>query len=199
MSGIGSFTVTICHFSVYVQFYLEDVQVLYAAEEQIQKGLRSGNSSSLRNKKDGSTTSELETPEAKMRKLEDPKADTGRDENCQGGPGSPRTMSCVSHLFLVTQKEGLMSRNYQLPAEGDKEAHELQRSFQATVLWLGRPQLWSHPRETGDLLELEETGCDGKEGVMQQEVRQLLGCGLISLEAGSSQVSLWGNLVSMGK
>ncbi|XP_059694085.1 CST complex subunit CTC1 [Haemorhous mexicanus] len=155
--------------SVYVQFYLEDVQVLYAAEEQIQKGLRSGNRSSLRNKKDGSTTSELETPEAKMLKLEDPKADTGRDENCQGGPGSPRTMSCVSHLFLVTQKEGLMSRNYQLPPEGDKEAHELQRSFQATVLWLGRPQLWSHPRETGNLLELEETGCDGKEGVTQQE------------------------------
>ncbi|CAN8195200.1 unnamed protein product [Coccothraustes coccothraustes] len=155
--------------SVYVQFYLEDVQVLYAAEEQIQKCLRSGNSSSLRNKKDGSTTSELETPEAKMLKLEDPKADSGRDESCQGGPSSPRRASCVSHLFLVTQKEGLMSRNYQLPTEGDKEAHELQRSFQATVLWLGRPQLWSHSRETGNLLELEETGCDGKDGVTQQE------------------------------
>lgn len=176
MSGVGSFTVTICHFSVYVQFYLEDVQVLHAAEGQIQKGLRRGNSSSLRNKKDGGTTSELETPEAKMLKLEDPKADTGRDENCQGGQSSPRTTSCVSQLFLVTQKEGLMSRNYQLPAEGHKEeAQELQCCFQATVLWLGRPQLWSYPRETGNPLELEDTGCDGKEGVTQQEVRQLWG------------------------
>ncbi|XP_041267039.1 CST complex subunit CTC1 isoform X1 [Onychostruthus taczanowskii] len=160
--------------SVYVQFYLEDVQVLHAAEGQIQKGLRSGNSSSLRNKKDGSTTSELETPEAKMLKLEDSKADTGRDENCQGGQSSPRTTGCVSHLFLVTQKEGLMSRNYQLPAEGDKEKNELQCSFQATVLWLGRSQLWSHPREIGNLSELEETGCDEKEGVTQQEQALLL-------------------------
>ncbi|XP_053792003.1 CST complex subunit CTC1 isoform X2 [Vidua chalybeata] len=156
--------------SVYVQFYLEDVQVLHAAEGQIQKYLRSGSSSSLRNKKDGSTTSELETPEAKMLKLEDPKADAGRDENCQGGQSrGTRTTSCVSHLFLVTQKEGLMSRNYQLPAEEHKEEHELQCSFQATVLWLGRPQLWSHHREIGNLSELEETGCDGKEGVTQQE------------------------------
>ncbi|XP_054369986.1 CST complex subunit CTC1 isoform X4 [Molothrus ater] len=160
--------------SVYVQFYLEDVQVLHAAEGQIQKGLRSGNSSSLRNKKDGSTASELEPPEAKMLKLEDPEADTGRDENCQGGPSSPRTTSCVSQLFLVTQKEGLMSRNYQMPAEGHKEAHELQHCFQATVLWLGRPQLWSHPRETGNPSELEDTGCNGKEGVTQQEQALLL-------------------------
>ncbi|RLV99009.1 hypothetical protein DV515_00010212 [Chloebia gouldiae] len=154
--------------SVYVQFYLEDVQVLHAAEGQIQKCLRSGSSSSLRNKEDGSTASELETPEAKKLKLEDPKADAGRDENCQGGQSSTRTTSCVSQLFLVTQKESLMSRNYQLPAE-DKEAHELQHSFQATVLWLGRPQLWSHPGEIGNLSELEETGCHGKEGVTQQE------------------------------
>ncbi|XP_048150530.1 CST complex subunit CTC1 isoform X1 [Corvus hawaiiensis] len=155
--------------SVYVQFYFEDVQVLHAAEGQIQKGLRSGNSSSLRKKTDGSTR--LETPEAKMLKLEDPKADTGRDENCQGGQGSTRTTSCVSHLFLVTQKEGLMSRNYQPPGEEDKEAQlkELQRSFQATVLWLGRPCLWDHPREIGNLPELEETGCNGEEGVTQQE------------------------------
>ncbi|XP_041570408.2 CST complex subunit CTC1 isoform X2 [Taeniopygia guttata] len=156
--------------SVYVQFYLEDVQVLHAAEGQIQKCLRSGSSSSLRNKEDGSTTSELETPEAKMLKLEDPKADPGRDETCQGSQSNTRTRSCVSQLFLVTQKEGLMSRNYQLPAEEDKEAHELQHSFQATVLWLGRPQLWSHPGGIWNLSELEETGCDGKEGVTQQEV-----------------------------
>ncbi|XP_062371498.1 CST complex subunit CTC1 isoform X2 [Cinclus cinclus] len=155
--------------SVYVQFYFEDVQVLHAAEGQIQKGLRSGNSSSLRKKKDSSTTSELETPAAKMLKLEDPKADTGRDGNCQGDQSSTRTMGCVSHLFLVTQKEGLMLRNYQLPTEEAKETKELQCSFQATVLWLGRPRLWSHPGEIGNLLELEETGCDGKEGVMQQE------------------------------
>lgn len=171
-----------------MQFYFEDVQVLYAAEGQIQKGLRSGNSSSLRKKDDGSLTSELETPEAKMLKLEDPKPDTRRDENCQEGQSSTRRTSCVSRLFLVTQKEGLMLRNYQLPREEYGEGRELQRSFQATVLWLGRPRLWSHPRETGSLPELEETGCDGEEDMTRQEVRQeaALGCGLISLGAGSS-------------
>ncbi|XP_071415875.1 CST complex subunit CTC1 isoform X2 [Pithys albifrons albifrons] len=151
--------------SVYLQFYFEDAKVLHAAEGQIQKGLRSGNSSSLRKKKDGSITLELETPEAKMLKLEDPKPDTHRDENCQGGQSSTGTTSCVSHLFLVTQKEGLMLRNYQLPREGQ----ELQHSFQATVMWLGKPQLWSHPREIRNLPELEETGCDQEESTTQRE------------------------------
>ncbi|XP_061310191.1 CST complex subunit CTC1 [Pezoporus flaviventris] len=155
--------------SVYVQFYYEDVQVLRAAEGQMQKSLGRGNSSSLRKTDGGSLTSELETPEAKMLKLEDPKPDTRRDENCQEGQSSARTKSCVSHLFLVTQKEGLMFRNYQLPRKDDGEGWELQRSFQATVLWLGRPRLWSHPRETGSLAELEESGCDGEEDMTRQE------------------------------
>ncbi|XP_042644331.1 CST complex subunit CTC1 isoform X3 [Tyto alba] len=158
--------------SVYVQFYFEDVQVLHAAKGQIQKGLRSGNSSSLRMKDDGSLTSELETPKAKMLKLEDPKPDTHREENCQGGQSSTEKTSCVARLFLVTQKEGLMLRNYQLRREEDGEGRELQCSFQSTVLWLGRPRLWSHPREIGNLSELEETDCDGEESLTQQEVRQ---------------------------
>uniref|UniRef100_A0A8C3JQ33 CST complex subunit CTC1 n=1 Tax=Calidris pygmaea TaxID=425635 RepID=A0A8C3JQ33_9CHAR len=149
--------------SVYVQFYFEDVQILHAAEGQIQKALRSGSSFSLR-KKD-----ELETPEAKMMKLEDPKPDAQRDENCQKGQSTARTTSCVSHLFLVTQKEALMLRNYQLPREEDGEGRDLQHSFQATVLWLGRPQFWSYPTETGNLPELEETSCDGEEGTTRQE------------------------------
>ena len=81
-----------------------------------------------------------------------------------------------------------MLRNYQLPREEGGEGQELQRSFQATVLWLGRPQLWSHPREIANLPELEETSCDGEEGMTRQEVRQeaALGGGLIKLGAGSS-------------
>lgn len=150
-----------------MQFYFEDVQVLHAAERQIQKGLRSGNSSSLRKKDDGSLTSELEAPEAKMLKLEDPKPDAHRDENYQKGQSSTRRTSCVSHLFLVTQKEGLMLRNYQLAREEDGEGRDLQPSFQATVLWLGRPQLWTHPTETGNLAELEDTSCDGEGGMTE--------------------------------
>lgn len=190
LSGTGSFTATVCCFSVYVQFYFEDVQVLQAAEGQIQKGLRSRDSSSLRKNDGGSLTSDLETPEAKMLKLEDPKPDTHSAEDCQKGQSSATRTSCVSCLFLVTQKEGLMLRNYQLPREGDGhgEGQELQRSFQATVLWLGRPQLWSHSRETGNPLELEETSCNGEEGVTRHEVRQetALRGGLIRLGAGSS-------------
>ncbi|XP_009868939.1 PREDICTED: CST complex subunit CTC1 [Apaloderma vittatum] len=155
--------------SVYVQFYFEDVRVLYAAEGRIHKVLKSGNSSSLRKKGDGSLTSKLETSEAKMIKLEDPKPDTHRDENCEGGQGSTRGTSCVSRLFLVTQKEGLMLRNYQLPREEDGEGQELQSSFQATVLWLGRPWLWSYPQETGNLPKLEKTVCGAEEGMTRQE------------------------------
>ncbi|EOB04755.1 Uncharacterized protein C17orf68-like protein, partial [Anas platyrhynchos] len=81
---------------------------------------------------------------AKILKLEDPKPDPDREERCQKGPSSTGRTSCVSQLFLVTQKEGLMLRNYQLPREGGGEGHELQNSFQATVLWLGRPLLISH-------------------------------------------------------
>uniref|UniRef100_A0A8C6IXP0 CST complex subunit CTC1 n=1 Tax=Melopsittacus undulatus TaxID=13146 RepID=A0A8C6IXP0_MELUD len=155
--------------SVYVQFYYEDAQVLRAAEGHIQKSLGRANSSSLRTKDGGSLTSELETPEAKMLKLEDPKPDTRRDDNCQEGQSSARTNSCVSHLFLVTQKESLMYRNYQLPRKDHGEGWKLQHSFQATVLWLGRPQLWSHPREIRSLPELEESGCDGEQDMTQQE------------------------------
>uniref|UniRef100_A0A8B9E8L5 CST complex subunit CTC1 n=1 Tax=Anser cygnoides TaxID=8845 RepID=A0A8B9E8L5_ANSCY len=155
--------------SVYVQFYFEDVQVLRAAEGQIQKDRRGENSTSLRKRNDGSSASELETPEAKMLKLEDPKPDPDRDESCQKGPSSSGRTSCISHLFLVTQKEGLMLRNYQLAREGGGEGQELQRSFQATVLWLGRPVLWNHPREIGNVPALEEISYDGEEGTKQQE------------------------------
>ncbi|XP_027305466.3 CST complex subunit CTC1 isoform X1 [Anas platyrhynchos] len=155
--------------SVYVQFYFEDIQVLRAAEGQIQKERRGENSTSLRKRNNGTSASELETPEAKILKLEDPKPDPDREERCQKGPSSTGRTSCVSQLFLVTQKEGLMLRNYQLPREGGGEGHELQNSFQATVLWLGRPLLWNHPREIGNLPALEEISCDGEEGVKQQE------------------------------
>ncbi|XP_063999461.1 CST complex subunit CTC1 isoform X2 [Pogoniulus pusillus] len=155
--------------SVYVQFYFEDVQVLHGTEGQIQKGLRNGNSSSLRKKGDGGLTSELESPEAKLLKLEDPKPDTQRDENCQRGQSSIGGTSCVSRLFIVTQKEGLMLRNYQLPREEDGKGRELQYSFQAIVLWLGRPRLWSHLGETDNLPELEEYSHDGEEGITRQE------------------------------
>lgn len=173
-----------------MQFYFEDVQVLHVAEGLIQKDLRSGSSSSLRKKDDGSLTSELEKPEAKMLKLEEPKPENHRDENCEGEQSSTGRTSCVSRLFSVIQKEGLMLRNYQLPGKEDGEEQELQRSFQATVLWLGRPQLWSHPREIGNLPVLEETSCDGEEGTTRQEVRQgaAQGCDLIRLGAGSSGI-----------
>ncbi|XP_062451034.1 CST complex subunit CTC1 isoform X3 [Rhea pennata] len=155
--------------SVYVQFYFEDVLVLQTPEVQIQRSSRSRNSSSLRKKDDGSSASELEIPEAKVLKLEDPKPDIERNESCQRDQSDMGKTSCVSRLFVVTQKEGLMLRNYQLPGEGNGEGQELQCSFQATVLWMDRPQLWSHPRKTASLPELEETNYHGEEGVTQQE------------------------------
>ncbi|XP_010214626.1 PREDICTED: CST complex subunit CTC1 [Tinamus guttatus] len=155
--------------NVYVQFYFEDALVLQAPEVQIQDGPSSKTSSSLRKKDDSGSALEMEIPEAKVLKLEIAKPDMERNESCQSDQSSTGKTSCISRLFLVTQKEGLMLRNYQLCGEENAEGQELQRSFQATVLWLGRPQLWSPPRKTATLPELEETNCRGEEDMAQQE------------------------------
>ncbi|XP_006132979.2 CST complex subunit CTC1 isoform X2 [Pelodiscus sinensis] len=147
---------------LYVQFCFEDVQILHMPERHVQEGPTSSDSPLL-GKKDGQCSEvELRSPEAKVPKLERTSPGAGTAECCDRGQSSARGTSCMSRLFLVTQKEGLMSRNYLPAAGGDGKGQDLQLSFQVTVLWMSKPQLWRHPREIGNLPELEQTNKDSK-------------------------------------
>ncbi|KAM7180782.1 CST complex subunit CTC1 isoform 1-T1 [Macrochelys suwanniensis] len=154
---------------LYVQFCFEDVQILHTPEVQVQEGPTSNNSPSLGKKDVCSPKVELGSPEAKLPKLEGTSPGAGSAEGCDRGQSSARGSS-MSRLFLVTQKEGLMSRNYLPAAEGDGEGQELQLSFQATVLWMDKPQLWWHPREIRNLPELEQTKHQREDSEPQQRV-----------------------------
>uniref|UniRef100_A0A8C3S7Y3 CST complex subunit CTC1 n=1 Tax=Chelydra serpentina TaxID=8475 RepID=A0A8C3S7Y3_CHESE len=154
---------------LYVQFCFEDVQILHTPEVQDQEGPTSNNSPSLGKKDVCSPKVELGSPEAKLPKLEGTSPGAGSAEGCDRGQSSARGSS-MSRLFLVTQKEGLMSRNYLPAAEGDGEGQELQLSFQATILWMDKPQLWGHPREIRNLPELEETNRQREDSEAQQRV-----------------------------
>lgn len=160
------------HYRLYVQFCFEDVQILHMPEVQVQEGPTSNNSPWLGKKDVCSSKVELGSPEAKLPKLEGTRPGAGSDEGCDRGQSSARGTSCMSRLFLVTQKEGLMSRNYLPAAEGDGEGQELQLSFQATVLWMDKPRLWGHPREIGNLPELEQTNHQREDSEAQQRVRE---------------------------
>ncbi|XP_032629487.1 CST complex subunit CTC1 isoform X4 [Chelonoidis abingdonii] len=155
---------------LYVQFCFEDVQILYTPEVQVQEGPTSSDSPSLGKKDVCSSKVELGSPEAKLPKLEGTSPGADSEEGCDRGQSSARGTSCMSRLFLVTQKEGLMSRNYLLAAEGDGEGQELQLSFQATILWMGKPQLWGHPRKIGNLPEVEQTNHQREDSEAQQRV-----------------------------
>ncbi|XP_044856988.1 CST complex subunit CTC1 isoform X4 [Mauremys mutica] len=159
---------------LYVQFCFEDVQILHTPEVQVQEGPTSSDSPSLGKKDVCSSKVELGSPEAKLPKLEGTSPGADSEEGCDRGQSSARGTSCMSRLFLVTQKEGLMSRNYLPAAEGDGEGQELQLSFQATILWMDKPQLWGHPRETGNLPELEQTNHQREDSEAQQRVLLLL-------------------------
>ncbi|XP_034644129.1 CST complex subunit CTC1 isoform X1 [Trachemys scripta elegans] len=155
---------------LYVQFCFEDVQILHTPEVQVQEGPTSSDSPSLGKKDVRSSKVELGSPEAKLPKLEGTSPGAGSEEGCDRGQSSARETSCMSRLFLVTQKEGLMSRNYLPAAEGDGEGQELQLSFQATILWVDKPQLWGHPREIGNLPELEQINHQREDSEAQQRV-----------------------------
>ncbi|XP_067402084.1 CST complex subunit CTC1 isoform X2 [Emydura macquarii macquarii] len=155
---------------LYVQFFFEDVRILHTPEMKVREGPTRSDSPSVGKKDVCSSEAELGSPEAKVPKLEETSAGAGSEERSDRGQSSARGTSCVSRLFLVTQKEGLMSRNYLAAAEGDGEGQELRLSFQATILWMGKPQLWGHPREIGSLPELEQTNDQREESEAQQSV-----------------------------
>ncbi|XP_019404235.1 PREDICTED: CST complex subunit CTC1 isoform X2 [Crocodylus porosus] len=154
--------------SLYVQFYFEDAQILSHPKPLTGERPASRGSPCLGRKNHGNPKVELDSPDAKVPKLEGTEAGTSSKEYCARDPGSTSRASCVSRLFLVTQKEGLMPRNYMPSGEGHEEKQELQPSFQATAMWMGKPRLWANPREIRSLPELEQT-TDHMEGSETQQ------------------------------
>ncbi|XP_074856917.1 CST complex subunit CTC1 isoform X2 [Carettochelys insculpta] len=149
---------------LYVQFCFEDVQILHTPEVPVQVG------PSLGKRDVHSSKVEPGSPEAKVSKLEETSPGPVTAECCDGGQSSAKGTGCMSRLFLVVQKEGLTYRNYLLAAAGGGEGQDLQLSFQATVLWMNKPQRWGHPREIGSLTELEQPNCWSEDSKAQQRV-----------------------------
>uniref|UniRef100_A0A8C8S056 CST complex subunit CTC1 n=1 Tax=Pelusios castaneus TaxID=367368 RepID=A0A8C8S056_9SAUR len=154
---------------LYAQFFFEDVQILYTPEMKVQGGPTHSDSPSVGKKDVCSSKTELGSPEVKVPKLEGTSRGASTDKSFDRGQRSARGASCVSRLFLVTQKEGLTFRNY-LPAAEGGGGQELRLSFQATVLWMGKPQLWGHPKEKGTMPELEQTNDQRGDSEAQQRV-----------------------------
>nr|XP_028568924.1 CST complex subunit CTC1 isoform X1 [Podarcis muralis] len=130
-----------------IQFCFEDVEILYTPEKRASEGRRANERTSSQAEGDGSSAAEPRSQEGRI-----PSA--GRAESgastAEPSQGSAAEAGCVSRLFLVTQKEGLVWRNY-LPTSGHggKGGRAAQLCFQATVVWMGSPELCKNPGETG--------------------------------------------------
>nr|XP_034996565.1 CST complex subunit CTC1 isoform X2 [Zootoca vivipara] len=135
-----------------VQFCFEDVEILHTPEKRPSEGHRVNERTSSRAEGSGSSAAEPRSQEGRI-------SSAGRAElgpsTAEPSQGSAAEAGCVSRLFLVTQKEGLVWRNY-LPTSGDgsKGGQAAQLCFQATVVWIGSPELCKNLGETRSRQEL---------------------------------------------
>lgn len=131
------------------------MKILHTPVQGTQNDPISHAGSSIVNGNSNSTT-ELRFRAGKVLRIGREKLDAKRPEHFESGTGESRFMS---RLFLMTQKEGLVQRNYLQTSdckhEGDQAA---QICFQATVLWMSEPQLCRNVGEIGNQQELEAAG-----------------------------------------
>ncbi|XP_062984912.1 CST complex subunit CTC1 [Elgaria multicarinata webbii] len=124
---------------LYVQFCFEDVKILHTPEKRAPEGPAVGERAFSGVKGSDTSVAELRTPERRGSSVGRAKPGSSTLEPPQS---TAREVSCVSRLFLVTQKEGLVRRNYLQNsggnAEDDRAAH---LCFQATAQWMGQPEL----------------------------------------------------------
>ncbi|XP_053154821.1 CST complex subunit CTC1 isoform X2 [Hemicordylus capensis] len=152
---------------LYVQFCFEDVMILHTPEKRSPEGptISVGSSSGI--KGDGISMAEPQSSEEQGLNM----GRAGSDANTPEHPkSSAREASCVSRLFWVIQKEGLMWRNYLQASESKGEDNRTtQLCFQATVLWLGKPELHRRLGEIEGQQELK-TSALGETGKVQQNI-----------------------------
>ncbi|XP_054858640.1 CST complex subunit CTC1 [Eublepharis macularius] len=122
---------------LYAQFFVEDVKILHS-EKRAPEVPKAREESCSVVKDNGSSTAEPRSPEGNLTNIE-------RAEAASNTPEPPKSSAadgrCVCRLFLATQKEGLMWRNYPQASEGrSKGGQEPQLCFQVTVLWMDKPE-----------------------------------------------------------
>ncbi|XP_015280021.1 PREDICTED: CST complex subunit CTC1-like [Gekko japonicus] len=123
---------------LYVQFYVEDVKLLHSPEKRGPETPKVHEESSPVPKDNGSPVAEPRSPGGNLANTEGAKTVANPPEPSENIAGEARG---VSRLFLVTQKEGLMRRNYPRALEGEgKDGQARQLCFQATVFWMGKPE-----------------------------------------------------------
>ncbi|XP_077202026.1 CST complex subunit CTC1 isoform X2 [Paroedura picta] len=120
---------------LYVQFYVEDAKVLHSPEKRGPEVPKAHEGPSSVSEGKGSSGAEPRSSDGNLGNTEKAKTAANAPENLAGESGA------VSRLFLVTQKEGLLWRNYPRASEGDgKDGQVQQLCFQATALWMGQPE-----------------------------------------------------------
>ncbi|KAH0628614.1 hypothetical protein JD844_009972 [Phrynosoma platyrhinos] len=156
---------------LYVQFFFEDAKILHMSEKRIIKNLR------LPEKRNAETLRACESSSSGVKGNDTSTAEHRYSEDLDVGRAKPEASmsehfensagkySSVSRLFLVTQKEGLAQRNY-LPSSESK-GEDKQVCFQATVLWMSKPELCTSLGENGGhkISALEKTN-EGQQSVL---------------------------------
>ncbi|KAL8202536.1 UNVERIFIED_CONTAM: hypothetical protein K2H54_016579 [Gekko kuhli] len=123
---------------LYVQFYVEDVKLLHSPGKRGPETPKVHEEPSSVPKDNGGSVAEPRSPDGNLANTERAKTAVNPPEPSEDVDGEARG---VSRLFLVTQKEGLMRRNYPRASEGEgKDGQGLQLCFQATVCWMGKPE-----------------------------------------------------------
>ncbi|XP_061494299.1 CST complex subunit CTC1 isoform X2 [Rhineura floridana] len=138
-----------------VQFCFEDATVLHIPEKRPSRGPTVNERIFSGEKDDGSATAELRSPEEKVSNVVQAEASASTAEGSKGSAGEA---GWVSRLFLVTQKEGLVWRNYLLTSEDKgKDGQTKQICFQATVVWMGKPEPCTSLGASGRQQELKSS------------------------------------------
>ncbi|XP_078527669.1 CST complex subunit CTC1 [Lissotriton helveticus] len=180
---------------VYIQFFIDDAETLDEPSTSSQKEttypipVESGEPSrSSKNegdmnpvrepqKVDQDADSSMGPPKAKSARIQE-KGHITRSII----PGHVSGQQCVTRLFIVLHKEGLLLRNCPLSQrsnvprgqnQGGCAKAELQLSFYALSAWIGEPCLWSHLDSVKGIPEIEAAEQDWDENTPFQKVKLL--------------------------
>nr|XP_020645233.1 CST complex subunit CTC1 [Pogona vitticeps] len=156
----------------YVQFCFEDMKILHAPENRVPGHLKAAESTSSGVKDDDMSEAEPRAPERNISDKGRAIPDIGTLERAKS---EVQKASSVSRLFLVTQKEGLLERNYQEHSEDKRAAREAHLCFQATVQWMSQPKLGGELGDPGGQQELgQEEASEGQQKVLLVFRKKLL-------------------------
>ncbi|KAJ1084558.1 hypothetical protein NDU88_004705 [Pleurodeles waltl] len=173
---------------VYIQFFIDDAQTLDEPSPLSQTEpadpipIESGdtlNPTREVQRVDQDTDCRMGPPPAKAARIQ--QADMGEITKSII-PGQMSGQQCVTRLFIVLHKEGLLLRNCRLSHQsnvahiqkqsGSSKA-ELQLSFYAVSAWIGKPCRWSHLDSVKGIPEIEAAEQEWDDNTPFQKVKLL--------------------------